>query len=236
MRNKKIGVRKYIPSRSVRLHNNLIFASYGMVLAFALGLFGFIHHTDVQIAKMDAELEELHRTCEAERIASEEKVREAEEKLDAQAKMVRQEIEEEYFIEMEEQAAEQRIVRQQLELEKKEEPVNSFNEPTLIRCTGYCVKGTTASGEYTRDGIVAGKREWLGKRVALFSVSADGNIGELIGEYEFKDTGAGIDTDGDGKGDSIIKGKSIDVWHDSLDACWAWTGQYGDYVYMSFID
>ena len=50
------------------------------------------------------------------------------------------------------------------------------------------------------------------------------------------DTGAGMDTDGDGKGDSIIKGKSIDVFRDTLGGTKAWIRTYGDYVYVKIIE
>lgn len=109
-------------------------------------------------------------------------------------------------------------------------------EPTKIRCTLYIDRGTTASGEYTREGILAGKRDWLNCSANLYEVDENGNKGELIGSYEFKDTGAGIDTDGDGKGDSIRKGYSIDVWAPDMDAVREWQKTYGDYVYLEIIE
>lgn len=60
-------------------------------------------------------------------------------------------------------------------------------------------------------------------------------IKELIGVYEVIDTGAGIDTDGDGKGDSIIKGSSIDVYQPTLHQAEEWTDIYGDYVMMMLV-
>ncbi|MBQ0089299.1 MAG: hypothetical protein KBT27_08200 [Prevotellaceae bacterium] len=108
-----------------------------------------------------------------------------------------------------------------------------FDEPTRIRCTCYTsTEGSvTASGEHVREGIVAGKREWMGKVAVLYDLNMN-----LIGYYEFLDTGAGIDTDGDGKGDSIKNGKSIDVYRDTLERCKEWIGLYGDYVYMEIIE
>lgn len=44
-----------------------------------------------------------------------------------------------------------------------------------------------------------------------------------------------MDTDGDGKGDSIKNGQSIDVWINSLSEAYAWRDKYGDYVYMKII-
>jgi 3D (Asp-Asp-Asp) domain-containing protein len=108
-----------------------------------------------------------------------------------------------------------------------------YEMPTKIRCTCYtATEGSiTASGEHVREGIVAGKREWLGKVAILYDLNMN-----IIGIYEFKDTGAGIDTDGDGKGDSIKKGKSIDVYRDTLDECYEWIRTYGDYVLMMIVD
>lgn len=108
-----------------------------------------------------------------------------------------------------------------------------YETPTRIRCTCYtATEGSiTASGEHVREGIVAGKRDWLGKVAILYDLNMN-----IIGIYEFKDTGAGIDTDGDGKGDSIKKGKSIDVYRDTLDECYDWIRTYGDYVLMMIVD
>ena len=105
-----------------------------------------------------------------------------------------------------------------------------------IRCTCYCHDGITASGQYTRDGVLAGKRDWLGKTAALYRHNANGKLGEFIGYYEFLDTGAGIDTDGDGVGDSIKRGKSIDVYKADMIEVNDWIAEYGDYVYIKIID
>ena len=113
---------------------------------------------------------------------------------------------------------------------------NPFEEPSQIRCTCYVTQGTTASGIQTRPGIIAGKREWMGKTAVLYSVAEDGGIGELIGIYEFADTGAGIDTDGDGIGDSIKRGLSVDVWCGSIEEARAWIRKYGDYVYIQIVE
>jgi len=108
-----------------------------------------------------------------------------------------------------------------------------FEQPTKIRCTCYTsTEGSiTASGESVREGILAGKRSWMGCVAVLYDMNMN-----IIGYYEFKDTGAGIDTDGDGKGDSIKKGKSIDVYRDTLDRCHEWIGTFGDYVYLQIIE
>lgn len=107
-----------------------------------------------------------------------------------------------------------------------------FSEMVQIRCTCYCEHSKTATGVRTRYGIAAGKREWVGYTCELNAINPDGSIGEFIGYFEFLDTGAGMDTDGDGKGDSIINGQSIDVWTNSLSDAYRWRDKYGDYVYM----
>lgn len=112
---------------------------------------------------------------------------------------------------------------------------NPFEEPVKIRCTCYCEHSKTCTGLKTRYGIVAGKKEWLGYVAELNAINPDGSVGEFIGFFEFQDTGAGMDTDGDGKGDSIKNGQSIDVWIDSLAAAYAWRDKYGDYVYIKII-
>lgn len=71
----------------------------------------------------------------------------------------------------------------------------------------------------------------MGKVAVLYDMNMN-----IIGIYEFKDTGAGIDTDGDGKGDSIINGKSVDVYRDTLEGCKEWIKQYGDWCYMQIVD
>ena len=114
------------------------------------------------------------------------------------------------------------------------EPVvgDSSLEPVKIRCTCYCEHGKTGTGKKTRYGIVAGKKEWIGYTAELNAINEDGSVGELIGLFEFQDTGAGMDSDGDGKGDTIINGQSIDVWVNSLSEAYAWRDRYGDYVYI----
>ena len=109
---------------------------------------------------------------------------------------------------------------------------NPFREMVQIRYTCYCEHSKTATGVRTRYGIAAGKKEWLGYTCELNAINPDGSVGEFIGYFEFLDTGAGMDTDGDGKGDSIKNGQSIDVWINSLPEAYRWRDKYGDYVYM----
>ena len=105
-----------------------------------------------------------------------------------------------------------------------------FETPVEMRCTCYTDTGITASGQHTRPGIIAGKREWMGCTAALYDINEDGSIGDFIGYYEVLDTGAGIDTDGDGYGDSLDNGTSIDVWVPNDAAVREWQQAHGDFV------
>lgn len=105
-----------------------------------------------------------------------------------------------------------------------------------IRCTCYCEAGVTTSGHYTNEHVIAGRKEDLGKVAAIYAIDENGGVGEFIGYFDFYDTGAGIDTDGDGKGDSIKKGKSVDVFRNSLDDCNKFIKTYGDYVFIKIIE
>ena len=111
-----------------------------------------------------------------------------------------------------------------------------YKMPQPVRCTCYIDRGTTASGIQTRNGIIAGRKEWLGMAAVLYEVKEDGTLGDFIGCYEFCDTGAGIDTDGDGNGDTIKTGNSVDVWQPSMTNARAWIREHGDYVYMQIVD
>lgn len=117
------------------------------------------------------------------------------------------------------------------------EPVqgNPFVEPARMRVSCYCEHGTTATGIRTRYGIAAGRKEWLGYVAELNEINSDGSIGDFVGYFEFCDTGAGMDTDGDGRGDSIKNGQSIDVWINSLAEAYDWRDKYGDYMYVKII-
>lgn len=113
---------------------------------------------------------------------------------------------------------------------------NPFVEMAKIRCSCYCEHGVTASGRNTCYGIVAGKEEWLGYVCEVNKINEDGSVGEFVGYFEFCDTGAGMDMDGDGKGDSIKTGNSIDIWVESLDKAYEWRDEFGDYVYIKIIN
>lgn len=92
----------------------------------------------------------------------------------------------------------------------------AFSKPVsateLIKgcATAYCLSGTTASGEQTREGICASSGNRLNKTIILYKRLPDDSIGDLIGSYECKDTGA---TKG------IKNGTVIDVWRPNYNSC-----------------
>lgn len=116
-----------------------------------------------------------------------------------------------------------------------------YEQPILIRATCYTSNegAITYSGQKVRTGIIAGKKDWQGNVALLYSykiVDGEPVPDELIGIYEVLDTGAGIDTNGDGKGDTIPAGESIDVYQPTMHAAEEWIDQYGDYVLMMLVE
>ena len=124
----------------------------------------------------------------------------------------------------------------------KAEQGDPFVEPIKVRCTCYIDEGYTASGQYTRPGIMANKREWIGYVACLNAVNEDGSIGEFIGFYEILDTGYGRET---GIGESkILKGRTlgtietgetIDVWCPTMHQAEEWIDTWGDFVYCRIV-
>ena len=76
-------------------------------------------------------------------------------------------------------------------------------EPVII--TGYCLRGQTASGEYTRPGICAYRKEDIGKVAVIYDADQ-----QIIGFYEILDTG----------GEEIRKGHVIDIWFPTAEECY----------------
>ena len=118
---------------------------------------------------------------------------------------------------------------------------NPYEQPILIRATCYTSNegAITYSGQEVRPGIVAGKKEWQGSVALLYSYEiVDGKpvIKDFIGMYEVLDTGAGIDTDGDGQGDTIPSGESIDIYQPTDHQVDEWIDKYGDYVLMMLVE
>lgn len=102
--------------------------------------------------------------------------------------------------------------------------VNSEEDggPVKMRVTCYTATGNpTASGCMPYEGIVAGKREWLGYVAILYDLDMN-----YIGMYEFRDTGGA---------ESLRNGTSIDVYRDTLEGCYDWIEEYGDYLYVEII-
>lgn len=77
--------------------------------------------------------------------------------------------------------------------------------------TAYCLKGTTASGEPVRSGIVASKPEWIGKTMIMWADTGDGLIHpeNYIGTYQIRDTGS----------ENIRKGYVVDIWMEKYNDC-----------------
>ena len=92
-----------------------------------------------------------------------------------------------------------------------------------VRCTCYLPTGNkTASGVYPYEGIIAADKSHLGQIAALYTEE-----GALIGFFECKDTG----------GHSGLKdGSRIDVYRESRESLNKWVKDYGDYVYIQWID
>ena len=102
----------------------------------------------------------------------------------------------------------------------------------LVESTAYYNPNNNLcyDGTYPVEGVtLAGKKEWLGKSVRLYECK-DGEVGSLIGVYEFHDTGFGNDLDGDGVG-SIQDGSCIDIFMENKSDCIEWGRRH---VYMQF--
>lgn len=98
-----------------------------------------------------------------------------------------------------------------------------------VTCYTYPEGSLTASGCEVREGIVAAKKDWMNALVVLYDMDMN-----FIGYFEVKDTGFGIDKNGDGIG-SIQEGTSIDVFRENMDRCKEWVNVYGDYCYVQVI-
>lgn len=111
----------------------------------------------------------------------------------------------------------------------------AYVEPQAMLTTAYCDYGITKSGVIVREGICAGKEEWLGKTVILYERNENGGIGDMLGIWEVLDTGFGADSDGDGIG-SIQDGKVIDIYMPTEKECYEWMKRTNGKVYMQLID
>ena len=92
-----------------------------------------------------------------------------------------------------------------------------------IRCTCYLPTGNpTASGVYPYEGIIAANKAHLGQIAALYTEDM-----VFIGYFECKDVGGH-------KG--LKNGTRIDVYRDTEESYRKWVKDYGDYVYIQWID
>lgn len=74
-----------------------------------------------------------------------------------------------------------------------------------MKATAYCLQGQTAKGTDTKYGICAGKREWLGKQVSVYTKY--GNY--YLGTYIVEDTG----------GEAVKNGEVLDLWFPDKELC-----------------
>ena len=92
-----------------------------------------------------------------------------------------------------------------------------------VRCTCYLPTGNrTADGTVPYEGIIASNRDHLGDVAVLYSVD-----GEFIGFFECRDIGGHR---------KLRNGTAIDVYRDNMDRAWEWVGEWGDYVYIYWIE
>lgn len=78
------------------------------------------------------------------------------------------------------------------------------------KATAYCLGGVTASGCEVREGICAGKKEWIGKTIGVYKRLPDDSVGDFIGYFECLDRGGTK---------AINNGHVIDIWKKDSNAC-----------------
>lgn len=92
-----------------------------------------------------------------------------------------------------------------------------------VRCTCYLPTGNrTADGTVPYEGICASNKDHLGDVAMLYSTE-----GEFIGFFECRDVGGHR---------KLRNGTAIDIYRDSMDRAWEWIGEWGDYVYVYWIE
>lgn len=79
--------------------------------------------------------------------------------------------------------------------------------------TAYCLKGITASGGVTHDGICAASRKYMGKIIKIYQRLPDDSVGKYLGTFICEDTG---------KTKAIKNGYCIDVWKENKQECQKW--------------
>lgn len=98
-------------------------------------------------------------------------------------------------------------------------------DPWKIESTAYCCGEICADGTRPIQGLtLAGKREWLGKSAVLYLVDENGEIGDCIGVFEFRDTGGNA---------KLKSGECIDIYMNNYDDCIRWGRRN---IYIQIID
>lgn len=101
--------------------------------------------------------------------------------------------------------------------------------------TAYCNGTVTVTGNRTRRGICAVRKEWIGKTALVWKCEDAGTMGEFLGIWECLDTGFGADSDGDGMG-SIQEGRVIDMYFPTQAEVDEWMEITGGRVYVQMVD
>lgn len=117
------------------------------------------------------------------------------------------------------------------------ERIRRAEEGQTIRMltTAYHHGKITASGQHTRRGICAVRREWVGKTALVWKCENSNTIGEFLDIWECLNTGFGADSDGDGMG-SIREGRVIDMYFPTLEEAEEWMEITGGRVYVQLVD
>lgn len=90
---------------------------------------------------------------------------------------------------------------------------------TLMRVTCYTWTGNkTASGVYPEESMCAARYEDIGKTAYVYDLDYN-----FIGAFEITDCGGAY---------SLQNGTSIDIYRYTLERCYEWVGEYGDYLYV----
>lgn len=98
-------------------------------------------------------------------------------------------------------------------------PVDT-SQMELMNTTAYCLRGITATGGTTHQGIAACNTH-LGEIALIYSTE-----GQYLGMYEITDTGG---TEG------LQKGTVIDVWKCNYTQCHSWMKLTGGKVYVKWV-
>ena len=134
--------------------------------------------------------------------------------------------------------------------ENRETTVPYGDDPAdmmLMSTTAYYHGRITYSGQEVREGIAAGKEEWIGEAAVIYEAIPRGDgyeAGDLLGVYEIQDIGYGrssgdgipssVRSDKDSRG-TIERGECLDIYRESYERCVEWMKQTGGMVYVQII-